>query len=140
MKRQKAQSKLADYTILKTLGSGAQAKVKAAQSATGETVALKIFKRNLDNAQYDQLLMQQLGQEVDCYEHLKHPYIVSIIEFQPEASYMSKSGDQYTCAFIALEYCQNGELFNLIVQGGRLSEPTCRYYFKQLLQACLLMH
>ena len=84
--------------------------------------------------------MQQLVQEVDCYQHLKHPYIVSLIEFQPEASYESKSGEQYPCAFIALEYCQNGELFNVIAQGGRLTEPTCRYYFKQLLQACLLMH
>ena len=66
MKREKAQSRLANYTILKTLGSGAQAKVKAARSPSGETVALKIFKRNLGNPQLDQFLMQQLGQEVDC--------------------------------------------------------------------------
>ena len=114
--------------------------MKAARSPSGETVALKIFKRNPNNPQLDQFLMQQLVQEVDCYQHLKHPYIVSLIEFQPEASYESKSGEQYPCAFIALEYCQNGELFNVIAQGGRLTEPTCRYYFKQLLQACLLMH
>ena len=34
----------------------------------------------------------------------------------------------------------NGEIFDYIYEGGDLSEPICRFYFKQLLKALNFLH
>ena len=42
--------------------------------------------------------------------------------------------------FIAMEYAQEGELFEYILKSGRFSEPTARFYFKQLVSAVQYIH
>ena len=42
--------------------------------------------------------------------------------------------------FICLELVGGGELFDFVALGGRLSESTARYYFKQLLDGLGFMH
>lgn len=39
-----------------------------------------------------------------------------------------------------LELVGGGELFDFVALGGRLSEATARYYFKQLLEGLAFMH
>ena len=39
-----------------------------------------------------------------------------------------------------LELVGGGELFDFVALGGRLSEATARYYFKQLLEGLSFMH
>jgi serine/threonine-protein kinase SRK2 len=36
---------------------------------------------------------------------------------------------------MALEYAENGEIFDYICETGRFSEPVTRFYFKQLIDA-----
>ena len=48
------------YTLIKTLGSGATCKVKLAQNQeTGEKVALKIIKKNIDKS-YNEYLVTEI--------------------------------------------------------------------------------
>ena len=42
--------------------------------------------------------------------------------------------------FICLELVGGGELFDFVALGGRLSEATARYFFKQLLDGLGFMH
>ena len=43
-------------------------------------------------------------------------------------------------AYLAQEPILGGEFFNYIASGGSMSEPICRYYFKQLLKALSYLH
>ena len=42
--------------------------------------------------------------------------------------------------YLALEYAENGELFDYIAETGSFSEPVTRYYFRQLISALEYMH
>ena len=45
-----------------------------------------------------------------------------------------------TVKFIVLELVGGGELFDFVALGGRLSEDTARYYYRQLLSGLSFMH
>ena len=77
--------------------------------------------------------------EVKCLTKCKHDNIWKLIDFS-EKSTFQHSSTKTSVAFIALEYAENGEIFDFILDTGRFSEPVARYYFKQLISALECIH
>ncbi|KAJ3275729.1 Protein kinase [Terramyces sp. JEL0728] len=119
------QVKIGNYTMLNTIGTGTFGKVKmAVHLHTSAKVALKIVnRRRIVNLQ----MVQRLKREVQYYRQLKHPHIVKLYEVITTP----------TDIILVLEYA-NGELFNYIVEKGRMSEAEARKLFQQII--CAIEH
>ena len=111
------------YFILVT-----QIRVKyAVDTETNEAVAIKI----LDKEKIQQQNMgNQIKKEISIMKMVKHKYIVEMIEVLASK----------TKIFIVLELVTGGELFDKIVQVGKLSVEQARFYFLQLVEGVEYCH
>ncbi|KAM0037941.1 putative protein kinase CAMK-CAMKL-CHK1 family [Helianthus debilis subsp. tardiflorus] len=119
---------MTNYKLGKTIGIGTLGKVKIAKhTEAGETVAIKIYNKrkalNLD-------MLQQIKMEIATMKLLKHPNVVRLYEV------IGTPLDVY----VILEYVNGGNLFDKIVEHGRMNEDEARYYFQQLINAVDYCH
>ncbi|KAJ2661120.1 Protein kinase [Coemansia sp. RSA 1199] len=119
--------KIGNYTVLRTLGVGSFGKVKlAVHSQTGHKVALKIIGRS-KLAHSD--MIGRVNREIQYLKMLRHPHIIKLYEVITTA----------TDIVMVIEYA-GGELFNYIVERGRMSEKDARRFFQQLVSAVEYCH
>ncbi|KAJ2802888.1 Protein kinase, partial [Coemansia guatemalensis] len=119
--------RIGNYTVLRTIGVGSFGKVKLAVHAqTGHKVALKIIGRN-KLAHSD--MVGRVNREIQYLKMLRHPHIIKLYE-------VITTG---TDIIMAIEYA-GGELFNYIVERGRMSEGDGRRFFQQLVSAVEYCH
>ena len=94
---------------------------------TNQGVAIKILdkekiqKQNMGN---------QIKKEISIMKMVKHKYVVEMIEVLASK----------TKIFIVLELVTGGELFDKIVQVGKLNEQQARFYFQQLVEGIEYCH
>jgi serine/threonine protein kinase len=119
-------SKIDNYTVTKTLGSGISAEVKLASSHDGKQVALKIFDKT--NPSNTSKALATLKQEVEVYQKLNHPYMINLIDFKEHADWIKSDGTSKPVAYMVLELISGGELFDYVALKA-FPESTCRYYF-----------
>jgi 5'-AMP-activated protein kinase catalytic alpha subunit len=95
--------------------------VKRAQHIlTGVTVAVKILNRGKVKA----LKMDnKIRREIQILQLFRHPHIIRMYDVIETS----------TDVFMFLEFVSGGELFDLIVQKGKLEEPEARKYFQQVI-------
>ena len=99
----------------------------AIDTETNEAVAIKILdkekiqKQNMGN---------QIKKEISIMKMVKHKNIVGMIEVLASK----------TKIFIVLELVTGGELFDKIVQVGKLTEDQARFYFQQLIDGVEYCH
>ena len=124
-------STIDNFQITKTLGEGFSAKVKLAKGEDGNQYALKIF--NLANKHNNDRAMKYLKNEVEMTLNLNHKHIVKYHKFEEKTDWVRSDGKGMPVAYIAQEPILGGELFDYVANSGSLSEPICRYYFKQML-------
>ena len=108
-----------EYALGKTIGKGSFGQVRLAiHKATKQVRAVKILKKsNID--------MQNLYDEVTILSKISHPSIMQIYEiFEDNLN-----------VYIISEYCQGGELFEIITKKGSLSEREACIIMKQLMSA-----
>ncbi|KAJ3390923.1 5-AMP-activated protein kinase, catalytic [Entophlyctis sp. JEL0112] len=114
------QIKIGNYTLLETLG------VVAIHSQTGHKVALKLVNRrkiaNLD-------MTARIKREIQYMRQLRHPHIIKLYEVITTP----------TDVVLVLEHA-GGELFNYIVDRGRMGEDEARRFFQQLICAVEFCH
>lgn len=115
-------TRLNQYTLGRTLGSGVSCKVKLAKDSAGTRYAIKIFHS-------DEAFEQLIGTEVQTLSQLAHTNVVRLIEVNEGTQQNPKKGSK-NVKFIVLELVGGGELFDFVALGGRLSEEEARYYFK----------
>lgn len=120
--------KVGKYELGRGLGEGTFGKVKyALDTETNEAVAIKILdkekiqKQNMGN---------QIKKEISIMKMVKHKSIVGMIEVLASK----------TKIFIVLELVTGGELFDKIVQVGKLNEEQARFYFRQLVEGVEYCH
>ena len=131
-------SQLGKYNLLRTLGSGANSKVKLGQHQdTGSYAAIKILKKN--NSSMDAKFLELVMTEVETMSQLSHPNIVNLLEYSKEAHVEKEDGTKYPVICIALELATGGELFDF-VKAGMYSERIARFYFKQLIDGLDYVH
>ena len=80
-------------------------------------------------------------EEVNNNRKLDHKNIVRCLEWREEAKFYRPGKPEKTVAYVVQEYVHGSDLFDCIAKDvGAFDEPTCRYFFKQLLEAIFYMH
>ncbi|MCO5585724.1 hypothetical protein L7F22_039660 [Adiantum nelumboides] len=114
------------YEVGRTLGEGRFAKVKLGRhKETGEAVAIKIIHKDRMRKVY-----KVVKREISTMKLVKHPHVVRLLEVLA-----SKKN-----VYIILEYVDGGELFDKIVDSGKLGEKEARRYFQQLIRGVDYCH
>ncbi|KAJ1870313.1 Protein kinase [Coemansia sp. RSA 990] len=122
-----SKQKIGNYTVLRTLGVGSFGKVKlAVHSQTGHKVALKIIGRS-KLAHSD--MVGRVNREIQYLKMLRHPHIIKLYEVITTP----------TDIIMVIEYA-GGELFNYIVERGRMNEKDARRFFQQMVSAVEYCH
>ncbi|CAA2992202.1 CBL-interacting kinase 32 [Olea europaea subsp. europaea] len=128
MNQTKIKRKIGKYEVGRTIGEGTFAKVKFAKnSETGQPVALKILDKD---KVLKHKIAEQIKREVATMKLIKHPNVVRLYEVMASK----------TKIFIVLEFVTGGELFDKIVNHGRMLEDEARKYFQQLINAVDYCH
>ncbi|KAI3461177.1 hypothetical protein Pfo_017840 [Paulownia fortunei] len=128
MNQQKIKRRIGKYEIGRTIGEGTFAKVKFARnSETGQPVALKILDKD---KVLKHKMAEQIKREIATMKLIKHPNVVQLYEVMASK----------TKIFIILEFVTGGELFDKIVNHGRMREDEARKYFQQLINAVDYCH
>ncbi|XP_039780203.1 CBL-interacting protein kinase 9-like isoform X2 [Panicum virgatum] len=121
-------TRVGPYELGKTIGEGSFAKVKHARdSRTGAVCAIKVLDRN---HVLRHKMVEQIKREISTMKLIKHPNVVQLHEVMASK----------TKIYMVLEFAEGGELFDKIVNSGRLGEDEARRYFHQLINAVDYCH
>ncbi|KAL2256854.1 hypothetical protein VTK26DRAFT_1025 [Humicola hyalothermophila] len=123
----RTEQRIGAYNIVKTLGEGSFGKVKlAVHRSTGQQVALKIISRkNLISRD----MQGRVEREIEYLQLLRHPHIIKLYTVIKTPAEI----------IMVLEYA-GGELFDYIVQHGKMHEDKARRFFQQMLCAVEYCH
>ncbi|OWM74772.1 SNF1-related protein kinase catalytic subunit alpha KIN10-like [Punica granatum] len=119
---------LPNYKLGKTLGIGSFGKVKVAEHVlTGHKVAIKILnRRKIKNMEME----EKVRREIKILRLFMHPHIIRLYEV------IETPSDIY----VVMEYVKSGELFDYIVEKGRLQEDEARKFFQQIISGVEYCH
>ncbi|CDP18312.1 unnamed protein product [Coffea canephora] len=117
-----------NYRLGKTLGHGSFGKVKIAEHVlTGYKVAVKILnRRKMKNPDME----EKVRREIKICRLFVHPHIIRLYEV------IETPADIY----VVMEYVKSGELFDYIVEKGRLQEDEARHFFQQIISGVEYCH
>lgn len=119
---------LPNYRLGKTLGIGSFGKVKVAEHVqTGHKVAIKILNRKKIKAMD---MDEKVRREIKILKLFMHPHIIRLYEVI----------ETPTDIFVIMEYVRAGELFDYIVEKGRLGEHEARHFFQQIVSGVEYCH
>ncbi|KAL9937883.1 hypothetical protein V8E36_003428 [Tilletia maclaganii] len=119
--------KVGQYLLQQTLGAGSFGKVKlATHSVTGHRVAMKFISKRKISAMD---MGGRVKREIQYLKLLRHPHIIKLYEV------ISTPTD----IIMVIEYA-GGELFEYIVERGRMKEDEARRFFQQIICAMEYCH
>ncbi|KAF2765804.1 carbon catabolite derepressing protein kinase [Teratosphaeria nubilosa] len=122
-----ANNRLGVYNVIKTLGEGSFGKVKLAiHQVSGQKVALKIISRR---KLVTRDMAGRIEREIQYLQLLRHPHIIKLYTVITTPSEI----------IMVLEYA-GGELFDYIVQNGKMAEDKARKFFQQIVCAVEYCH
>jgi len=116
------------FIVGKTIGKGTFGKVKLGyDKVTGEKVAIKLLEKRKFASAADEV---RVARELQILKHVQHPHIIQLYETieTPEEIYM------------IMEFASKGELFDHIVEKGKLREAEACRFFQQLLSGMEYLH
>ncbi|KOS20379.1 Carbon catabolite-derepressing protein kinase [Escovopsis weberi] len=126
-KTKTSDTRIGAYKIIKTLGEGSFGKVRlAVHNSTGQQVALKIIARK---KLISRDMAGRVEREIEYLQLLRHPHIIKLFTVIKTPSDI----------IMVLEYA-GGELFDYIVQNGRMKEGEARRFFQQMICAVEYCH
>eukprot|EP00750_Incisomonas_marina_P032562 INCI9219.1.p1 GENE.INCI9219.1~~INCI9219.1.p1 ORF type:complete len:473 (-),score=72.70 INCI9219.1:2583-4001(-) len=109
------------YELMTTLGVGSFGKVKLARhKLAGTHVAIKMLNRARIRALG---ILEKVRREIKILKILNHPHIIRLYDVIETPSDV----------FLVMEYVPGGELFDYIVQSGRLHEDEARRFCQQII-------
>ncbi|XP_009134629.1 SNF1-related protein kinase catalytic subunit alpha KIN10 isoform X1 [Brassica rapa] len=122
------ESILRNYKLGRVLGIGSFGKVKKAEhTLTGHNVAIKIIsRRKIKNMEME----EKVRREIKIMSLFMHPHIIRLYEVI----------ETTTDIYLVMEYVNSGELFDYIVQKGRLQEDEARKFFQQIISGVEYCH
>lgn len=120
--------KVGNYRLGTTLGVGSFGKVKLGEHVeTKRKVAVKILNRRKIKVQQ---MEEKLKREIKILKACMHPHIIRLYEVI----------ETPTEIYVVTEYSSGGELFDYIVERGRLSENDARRFFQQIVAGVEYCH
>ena len=99
------------YTIIRTLGEGGNAVVKLCEK-DGQKYAIKIFM--LDQIAKTDTVIAKTKHEFDIVQNLNNKYIMKYIEFNENATWQKKNGEQKQVCYLVMELLDGVELLELL--------------------------
>lgn len=128
------QQRIGPYLIGKTLGIGSTGHVKlGTHFQTAQTVAIKFIPKEKDPRQTETKrtsLKKKLEREITIMKIIKHPNVLQLFDVY----------ETDTELLLVLEHVEGGELFDYIVQRGRLDESSALSFFQQIVFAVDFLH
>lgn len=122
----KAQKKIGNYIIEKTLGEGTTGKVRLAHSIqTEKQVAVKIIKKSIYKNQPN--LQQKIQREIALMRLIDHPNILGLVEVI----------ESENTIYLVEQYGSKGSLFDVIQS---ISITQAFYYFRQIIYGLEYLH
>lgn len=119
---------LQNYNLGKTLGIGSFGKVKIAEhKLTKYKVAIKILNRHKIKKMD---MEEKVRREIKILRLFMHPHIIRLYEVI----------ETPTDIYVVMEYVKCGELFDYIVEKGRLQEDEARKFFQQIISGVEYCH
>lgn len=116
------------YVLGKTLGEGTFGKVKlGVHIFTGEKVAVKILEKDKILEVSD---VERVAREIHILKMIRHPNIIQLYE-------IIETGKQL---YLIMEYASGGELFEYIVDKGKVKEPEAARFFHQIINGVNYLH
>lgn len=133
-------STLDHFVIERKLGKGISGVVKlGTDTETGLQYAIKIIKAKTASAQAQ--FRDMVANEVQSLQQISAPNIVNLAGTNEAGVYTRKNGKgTYTCQYIVMELCPNGELFDVLFETGRFQEKIARGLFSQLIAGISACH
>ena len=121
-------SNLKNYQLGVTLGRGASSIVcKAKNLINGQTFACKIFpKTNLT----DKGDLERFQREINVMAFIHHENLVCLYDFFWDSQNF----------YLIIDYCPGGELFDYLVENGKVDEDQSSFIFKQIVLALKICH
>ncbi|TDL26419.1 snf 1 [Rickenella mellea] len=120
-------SKLGEYRVIGDIATGTYGNVKLGEhTITGQKVAMKYISKDMIGSTHTKARVQK---EVQFMRTLQHPHIIKLYE----------AISTPTDIIIVLELAKL-ELFDYIVENGRLREPDARRFFQQIMAAIDYSH
>lgn len=115
------------------LGTGHYAQVKETiNRETGEICAVKIFHPTTKKNEGD---ANQLNRELNILTELNHPNVVGFY-----STFLEPVNESSITTYLVLEKVNGGELFNRIVNKGKLNQFECKSIMKQLTEGLSYLH
>ncbi|EDN94552.1 hypothetical protein SS1G_10426 [Sclerotinia sclerotiorum 1980 UF-70] len=125
--QKKTEQRVGAYSVVRTLGEGSFGKVKlAVHRVTQQQVALKIIARR---KLISRDMAGRVEREIEYLQLLRHPHIIKLYT-------VIKTPHEI---IMVLEYAGN-ELFDYIVQHGKMREDEARRFFQQIICAVEYCH
>eukprot|EP00039_Didymoeca_costata_P032933 m.39939 g.39939 ORF g.39939 m.39939 type:complete len:510 (-) comp9611_c0_seq1:1400-2929(-) len=120
--------KIGQYGLTDKLGTGSFGEVfKAEHQITGHKVAVKIVNRE----KVRHLEMEtKIKREIQILKLFRHPHIIKLFQVITSP----------TDIFMMMEYVSGGELFDYILERGKLVEPEARKLFQQIISGVEYCH
>jgi len=104
-------------------------KVKRAHhSQTGQQVAIKIINKSKLTSK--PTLRRKVEREIAVMKLIDHPHLIKLFDVLQTRKYL----------FLIIEYVEGGELFDYIVQKGKLTEQEAFHFFKQIIEGMEYCH
>lgn len=121
-------STIGPYEIRGTVGEGSFSIVKLVyHPETREYYACKVIERSrLQKSN----LEERFETEIRIHQQLHHPSIVELVDIFKDDNYF----------YVIMEFCPGGELFQYIVDRGRLTEPAAMPFIIRILEALKYLH
>ena len=119
---------LSEYNIKGIIGKGTFSVVKLGEhKKTKEKVAIKILQKNKIISKDDLIRIER---EIEILKKLKHPNVIKIHRIDEDKKNF----------YIIMEFCENGELFNRIVEKQHLTEEEAALFYYQLINGLEYIH
>jgi len=128
------------WKLGRTIGKGSSGRVKIARHiVSGDLAAVKIIpKRITVNNQNQESVLENAGdrlarsteREIVLMKLMDHPNVLKLYDVWETSNQL----------YLILEYIEGGELFDYIVQKGRLELPEALFYFQQIIFAVNYCH
>ncbi|BFZ58611.1 serine/threonine-protein kinase gin4 [Savitreella phatthalungensis] len=126
----KHKARIGPWRLGRTLGRGSSGRVRLAKHAvTGKLAAVKIVPKTT-TPQTAAGLPYGIEREVVIMKLIEHPNVMRLYDV------WENKGELY----LVLEYIEGGELFDYLVQRGRLQETEAVNYIQQILHAVDYCH
>jgi serine/threonine protein kinase len=117
------------YILGKTLGTGSTGKVKVAYNTEqNELVAVKIVRKDFLDSKPN--LRRKVQREIAVMKLIEHPHVLRLIDVFETSSHL----------FLVIEYAEGGELFDYLVERGKLEPEEALRFFQQIISGLDYCH